>query len=112
MLPIKCNHISHYTENCDKITLIRLKQAHALCLKLKGVNWMTQTKMPAKEDSVDRKRWSWQKTLLIVLVALLLVVIGELLWVNHYVYRSLPKVEGTIELPELNDEVVVTTDQH
>lgn len=73
---------------------------------------MTQTKMPAKEVSVDRKRWSWQKTLLIVLVALLLGVIGVLLWVNHYVNRSLPKVEGTIELPELNDEVVVTTDQH
>ena len=57
------------------------------------------------------KRWNWKKSLALIIGLLIVIIVSGLLYANHYVNRSLPKVEGTLELDILEDEVTVTTDE-
>ncbi|MUK90177.1 penicillin acylase family protein [Ornithinibacillus sp. L9] len=43
---------------------------------------------------------------------MLIITITAFLFVNGYINKSLPKIEGTITLPMLEDEVLVITDEH
>lgn len=56
------------------------------------------------------KRWNWKKTIVVIVGIIVILMIAALVFVNHFVNRSLPKIEGTIELDILEDEVTVTTD--
>ncbi|WP_047984811.1 penicillin acylase family protein [Ornithinibacillus californiensis] len=64
------------------------------------------------EHLPDKKKRNWKKISLIVVGILLALVLIAFLFVNAYINKSLPQIEGTIELPGLQDEVVVTTDEH
>lgn len=68
---------------------------------------MTQVQVDVKQ-----KKWNWKKTTLVVLGFIVILVVSALLFANSYVNRSLPKIEGTIELANLEEDVVVTTDEH
>lgn len=60
----------------------------------------------------ERKKWNWKKTVLVILGIVLVLIAGGLLFLNHYINKSLPQHEGTINLPMLDQEVVVLTDEN
>lgn len=63
------------------------------------------------EESVHkRKRKPWVKWLLIVLAVVIVVVISLLIYVNAYVNRSLPELEGEQALAGLQSDVTVIRD--
>lgn len=59
----------------------------------------------------DKQKWNWKKTVLVILGSVLILIVGALLYLNSYVNKSLPQHEGTINLPMLEQEVVVLTDE-
>jgi|SRR5690625_1442850 len=68
--------------------------------------------MAQPEIDTRPKKHPWKRVVLIIFAILCLLVIGLFLFINHFINRSLPDIEGTIELPILEDEVVVTTDEN
>lgn len=68
--------------------------------------------MAQPEIDTRPKKRPWKRVVLIIFAILCLLVIGLFLFINHFINRSLPDIEGTIELPILEDEVVVTTDEN
>ncbi|GAB3049444.1 penicillin acylase family protein [Virgibacillus ainsalahensis] len=57
-----------------------------------------------------KKKISKKKAVLIFLGAILLIGMILLFFVNAYINKSLPQLEGTLELPVLKEEVTVITD--
>ncbi|SHG74826.1 penicillin acylase family protein [Ornithinibacillus halophilus] len=66
----------------------------------------------AENNPVTRKKRSWKKIILIIIGVIIITLVAALLFVNGYINRSLPQLEGTIELEGLQDEVTVITDEH
>src|SRR5699024_7180228 len=66
--------------------------------------------IPIKQAPIkpDKKRNKTKITLIIIGILVVLVLI-VFLFVNAYINKSLAKLEGTIDLPNLQEEVVVTT---
>ncbi|MFC0302586.1 penicillin acylase family protein [Virgibacillus soli] len=65
--------------------------------------------LPQAEVLTKRKK-PWKKIILYVLLVLLILGLGAFFYVNAYVNKSLPQIEGEIVLPQLQDEVIVITD--
>ncbi|HLQ95880.1 MAG TPA: penicillin acylase family protein [Pseudogracilibacillus sp.] len=55
------------------------------------------------------KHFTWKKIILYSGGLLILLVAGALIYVNHFLNKSLPQVEGEIEMP-VSEHVSVTTD--
>src|SRR5699024_8032653 len=62
--------------------------------------------MPGAEKN---KHSTWKKIILYSGGLLILLVAGALIYVNHFLNKSLPQVEGEIEMP-VSEHVSVTTD--
>jgi len=60
----------------------------------------------------QKKKRNWKKISLIVVGSFILLCVIALFLVNAYINKSLPLIEGTIQIPGLQEEVVVTTDEH
>ncbi|MFD2044833.1 penicillin acylase family protein [Ornithinibacillus salinisoli] len=60
--------------------------------------------------SKQKKKRNWKKISLIIGGSVLIVCITVLIFVNVFMNKSLPQIEGTITLPMLEEEVVVLTD--
>lgn len=59
-----------------------------------------------------KRKKRWKKVVLIIVGSIVLLVAAGLLYANHYINKSLPEHEGTIQLPILEKEVTVITDDH
>ncbi|WP_245835756.1 penicillin acylase family protein [Virgibacillus ndiopensis] len=59
-----------------------------------------------------KKKRSKKKILLLTFGILLLVITASAIFVNAYINKSLAQVEGTIDLPMLENEVTVITDEN
>src|SRR5699024_6402355 len=68
--------------------------------------------IPIKQEPIkpDKKR---NKTKITLIILGILVALGFISFrlVNAYIDKSLATVDGTIDLPNLQEEVVVTTDE-
>ncbi|MCA0969509.1 penicillin acylase family protein [Halobacillus litoralis] len=62
------------------------------------------------EDAKVKKRW-WKSYWVIGAGVIILFVLAALLFVNGYINRTLPKVEGEISLSGLTQQVTVTRDE-
>ncbi len=60
----------------------------------------------------EKRKRSWKKVSLIVVGVLIVLCVVSLFFVNGYINKSLPQVDGTIQIPGLQEEVIVTTDEH
>ncbi|PWA11946.1 penicillin acylase family protein [Pueribacillus theae] len=56
------------------------------------------------------KKRNWKKILFYGLAILIILCLGAFFFINNFINKSLPQIEGTIELPLLEDEVTVVTD--
>src|SRR5699024_6700322 len=61
-------------------------------------------------DTYKTKKKSKKKVILFIVGMLLVLVVGLLVFANSYLNRSLPQLEGEINLPILREEVTVLTD--
>src|SRR5690625_3757115 len=68
--------------------------------------------IPIKQAPIKPKK-KRNKTKITLIILGILVVLGLILFlsVNAYINKSLAKLEGTIDVPNLQEEVVVTTDE-
>src|SRR5699024_5132407 len=68
--------------------------------------------IPIKQAPIKQKK-KRTKTKVTLIILGILVVLGFIvfLFVNAYINKTLAKLEGTIDLPNLQEEVVVTTDE-
>ncbi|WP_010096419.1 penicillin acylase family protein [Ornithinibacillus scapharcae] len=64
------------------------------------------------ENLSEKKLQNWKKIIFLIVGVLLAILLIGVFFVNAYINKSLPQVEGTIEIPGLQDEVIVTTDEH
>src|SRR5690625_7406820 len=64
------------------------------------------------EQRPHRRKRKWKKIIFITIGIIVLLIITGLLYANHYINKSLPEHEGTIQLPILKEEVTVITDEH
>src|SRR5690625_3162396 len=64
------------------------------------------------EPRPRKRKRKWKKIVLIIVAVLVLFIVAGLLYVNHYLNKSLPEHEGTIQLPILEEDVTVTTDEN
>src|SRR5690625_3724953 len=64
------------------------------------------------EQRPHRRKIKWKKIIFITIGIIVLLIITGLLYANHYITKSLPEHEGTIQLPILKEEVTVITDEH
>src|SRR5690625_3233553 len=64
------------------------------------------------EQRPHRRKRKWKKIIFITIGIIALLIITGLLYANHYINKSLPEHEGTIQLPILKEEVTVITDEH
>ncbi|WP_036688815.1 penicillin acylase family protein [Paucisalibacillus globulus] len=64
------------------------------------------------ENLPNKKKRNWKKISLLVVGILLIICVIAVVFVNGYINKSLPQVEGTIQVPGLQEEVIVTTDEH
>src|SRR5690625_4795167 len=68
--------------------------------------------IPIKQAPIKPKnKRSKLKITLIILGILVILGLIVFLFVNAYINKSLAKLEGTIDLPNLQEEVVITTDE-
>lgn len=58
----------------------------------------------------DAKKWNKKKIISIILGVLIVLVVGVIIFINSYINRSLPQLEGNVNLPILKEEVTVITD--
>ena len=63
-----------------------------------------------KLEEKHQKKRSKLKIILITLGVLLTIIAGIFIFINSYITRSLPQLEGEINLPILQEEVTVITD--
>ncbi|GAB4074703.1 penicillin acylase family protein [Barrientosiimonas marina] len=56
------------------------------------------------------KKRNWKKIIWITLGIMLLLLIGIIFYANEYINKSLPQLEGEIDLPGLEQEATVVTD--
>ena len=63
------------------------------------------------EYSTKKRTFNWKKIILITMIVLVCLVAGAFIYVNHFVKKSLPQTEGSIDIP-VKDEVTVITDEH
>src|SRR5699024_12464532 len=59
----------------------------------------------------EKKKKTWKKVTLSIVLALLVLIGWAFLYVNHLYNKSLAQIEGTIQMEGLDGEVVVTTDE-
>jgi len=64
------------------------------------------------EPRPRKRKRKWKKIVLIIVGVLVLFIVAGFLYVNHYLNKSLPEHEGTIQLPILEEDVTVTTDEN
>ncbi|MBO1003644.1 penicillin acylase family protein [Pseudogracilibacillus auburnensis] len=62
-------------------------------------------------EKSKKKRWNWKKIIVSFIGVLVIGLIFGFFFVHHYINKSLPQVEGTIEIP-VSSEVVVYTDEN
>src|SRR5690625_1739996 len=65
------------------------------------------------KNGIKQSLWKrhWKKWLIVIIIFFLIAISAVFLYGNHYTKKTLPIVEGTIELP-VQQEVIVTTDEH
>lgn len=64
------------------------------------------------DNPSERKKRNWKTITVLIVGVLLAVMLIGVFFVNAYINKSLPQIEGTINIPGLQEEVIVTTDEH
>lgn len=85
---------------------------HSLCVNIVTTWGGYAMEIPVRQTPIQsKKKRSKTKILLIILGIILFLGLISFLFVNAYISKSLAKLEGTIDLPNLQEAVIVTTDE-